>query len=266
MTFYTGGSERVRIDTSGNVGIGTSSPSGKFDLTGSLGKFTIDLSGTSVSLTYGSANYLRASSAGGNLRVGGYDFVSFETGSGFSERMRIGSSGNVLIGQTTAPNGERLGVYASTGWTASITSNVATTGTSLILNSIASQQFAAYFQTSTNVTAGYIYCSGGTTSYVTTSDYRLKENVAPMTGALATVAQLKPCTYTWKADGSDGEGFIAHELQAVCPQAVTGEKDAVDEDGNPKYQGVDTSFLVATLTAAIQELKAEFDAYKLSHP
>jgi len=64
---------------------------------------------------------------------------------------------------------------------------------------------------------------------------------------------LKPCTYKWNADDSDGEGFIAHELAEVVPQCVTGEKDAVDADGNPQYQGIDTSFLVATLTAAIQE-------------
>ena len=83
-----------------------------------------------------------------------------------------------------------------------------------------------------------------------------------MTGALAKVAALKPVTYKWNADGSDGEGFIAHELAEVCPHAVTGEKDAVDADGNPKYQGIDTSFLVATLTAAIQELKAEVDSLK----
>jgi hypothetical protein len=63
-------------------------------------------------------------------------------------------------------------------------------------------------------------------------------------------------------DGSDGQGFIAHELQAVVPDCVTGEKDAVSADGSPMYQGVDTSFLVATLVAAIQELKAEVDALK----
>jgi hypothetical protein len=77
-----------------------------------------------------------------------------------------------------------------------------------------------------------------------------------MTGALAKVAQLKPVTYKWNADGSDGEGFIAHELAEVVPQCVTGEKDAVDANGNPQYQGIDTSFLVATLTAAIQEQQA----------
>ncbi len=67
---------------------------------------------------------------------------------------------------------------------------------------------------------------------------------------------LKPCTYKWKVDGSDGQGFIAHELAEVAPQCVSGEKDAVDKDGNPIHQGIDTSFLVATLTCAIQELKA----------
>jgi hypothetical protein len=60
----------------------------------------------------------------------------------------------------------------------------------------------------------------------------------------------------WRCNGTDGQGFIAHELQEVCPEAVNGEKDAVDAEGNPVYQGIDTSFLVATLTAAIQEQQA----------
>jgi hypothetical protein len=105
--------------------------------------------------------------------------------------------------------------------------------------------------------------NSGTIAFNTTSDYRLKENIAPMMGALDKVARLKPVTYTWKLDGIPGEGFIAHELQDVIPDAVTGHKDAVDANGNPKYQGIDTSFLVATLTAAIQELKAELDTLKM---
>jgi hypothetical protein len=127
------------------------------------------------------------------------------------------------------------------------------------------------FYNSAGTEQGYISSTGsGTTTYSTSSDYRLKENIAPMTGALAKVAQLKPSTYTWKQDGSSGQGFIAHELQAIIPECVTREKDGVDADGNPKYQGVDTSFLVATLTAAIQEqqtiiesLKARLDAANL---
>jgi hypothetical protein len=94
----------------------------------------------------------------------------------------------------------------------------------------------------------------------------MKENVQPMTAALATIAQLKPVKYDWKAEFAGtrtaGQGFIAHELQAVVPDCVTGEKDAVDADGNPVYQGIDTSFLVATLTAALQELKAEVDSLR----
>ena len=77
-----------------------------------------------------------------------------------------------------------------------------------------------------------------------------------MAGALAKVQALKPVTYTFKDGGQVSQGFIAHELQAVIPDAVTGEKDAVKEDGSPAYQGVDVSFLVATLTAAIQEQQA----------
>jgi len=106
--------------------------------------------------------------------------------------------------------------------------------------------------------------------YSTTSDYRLKESVAPMTDALSKIAALKPVTYKWKSDGSDGQGFIAHELQEVFPEAVNGQKDAVegvvDENGNinyrPKYQGIDTSFVVATLVAAVQEINAELQAVK----
>ena len=83
-----------------------------------------------------------------------------------------------------------------------------------------------------------------------------------MTGALAKIAALKPVTYTWKVNGSAGQGFIAHELQEIVPDCVTGAKDAVDENGNVLPQGVDTSFLVATLVAAIQELKNEIDILK----
>lgn len=109
---------------------------------------------------------------------------------------------------------------------------------------------------------GNIGSNGSITQYNTTSDYRLKENIAPMTGALNKIQQLNPVTYTWKNTGIESQGFIAHELQSVIPECVTGEKDAVDENGEPKYQGIDTSFLVATLVKAIQELKAEVDELK----
>mgnify|MGYP003632750017 CR=1 FL=1 len=138
-----------------------------------------------------------------------------------------------------------------------------------------------------NGAVGSVTTSGSATAYNTSSDYRLKHDVAPMVGALERVNRLNPVTYKWNVDKSDGEGFLAHELQEVIPQCVTGEKDkmemeeyeispavpatydkenkeltpAIDavmgEREVPAYQGVDTSFLIATLTAAIQELSAK---------
>jgi len=127
---------------------------------------------------------------------------------------------------------------------------------------------AAYMQqfVNGNGTVGYIFINGSVTTFASISDYRLKENVVRLTNALDTINKLNPVTYDWIADKSKGQGFIAHELQAVVPDCVTGEKDAVNPDGSIKPQGVDTSFLVSTLTAAIQELNAKFDAYVASHP
>jgi hypothetical protein len=185
-----------------------------------------------------------------------------------TERMRIDASGNVGIGNSSP----------------SCPLDITTSGTAFT--------FSAKFNNG-NGNVGSITTSGSNTAFNTSSDYRLKENIAPMTGALGVVSQLKPVTYKWKSDGSDGQGFIAHELQAVVPDCVIGEKDGtriekyeispaipatLDEDGTviteaveavmgerevPAYQGIDTSFLVATLTAAIQEQQAMINELKL---
>lgn len=99
-------------------------------------------------------------------------------------------------------------------------------------------------------------------SFNTTSDYRLKEQVLPMEGALDRIMAANPVTYKWKSDGSAGEGFLAHELAEVVPLAVTGEKDAIDEDGKPKHQQVDYAKLTPVLLAGIQELVAEINTLK----
>jgi hypothetical protein len=166
-----------------------------------------------------------------------------------TERMRIDSSGNLLVGTTSQVLSGKFCLNYS-----------AATFNGIVLTSDTTGASGAMYFRNPNGSVGVITTSGSATTYGTSSDYRLKENIAPMTGALATVAQIKPVTYKWKADGSDGQGFIAHELQAIVPDCVVGEKDALDTDGNPKYQGVDTSFLVATLTAAIQEQQATINA------
>jgi len=166
------------------------------------------------------------------------------------EALRIDSSGTLLVGCTTTPAQNVQGILLASGSSQSYQKISHGTRTTT------AEYFYFY---NGNGQVGSISSNGSTTSYSTSSDYRLKNTIAPMTGALAKVAQLKPVTYKWKLDGSDGEGFIAHELAEVCPHAVTGAKDAVDADGKPVHQGIDTSFLVATLTAAIQELKAIID-------
>jgi hypothetical protein len=244
--------------SAGNVGIGTSSPTFKLDVhsaSGNLVRFFENASGSNRRIQFtnsGTVNTIESTTGSGSTNLA---FAIDGT-----ERMRIDSAGNLLLGSTANP------AFAQ-----------------FLIKQPASDPYArlARFET---VNAGtiealqFVKLSGGiaqvgsitmtttATAYITSSDYRLKENIAPMTGALAKVSTLKPCTYTWKEDGSEGQGFIAHELAEVVPDAVTGEKDAVNEDGSIKPQGIDTSFLVATLTAAIQELKAEFDEYKRTHP
>jgi hypothetical protein len=256
MVFGTNNTERMRIDSSGNVGIGTASPS-------SYGAFVVRKSNTAQGVTNASAQFSDAvnsalwighTSGAANLITESSNITfGFTNGSATTERMRIGSGGIVSVGTTLTDN--PLG-----GFVLYVASN--------------NSQFMIGHETGTgsgNYYAKFSYAGGtvgtisqnGTTAvaYNTSSDYRLKENIAPLTGALNKVSQLKPVSYTWKASPEEtGEGFIAHELAEVCPQAVTGEKDAVDADGNPQYQGIDTSFLVATLTAAIQELSAKNDA------
>lgn len=162
----------------------------------------------------------------------------------FTQAMTLDASGNLLVGTTSAGANNTNSVQ--------INKEIGAIG---IQHLSGTPHTSVYLQL--NYAGGGIgsITQSGTTgvSYNTSSDYRLKHDIAPMQGAMTRIAALKPVTYKWDADGSDGEGFIAHELAEVCPSAVTGEKDAVDADGKPIYQGIDTSFLVATLVAAIQE-------------
>jgi hypothetical protein len=280
------GSGQFYKDASGNVGIGTASPAStklhSYQTSGSTIAGLFQTNQTDAFATFQGST----TSALTTVRIGatGDNLVAYAGG---SERMRIDSSGNLLVGTTTTSiagttlAGKGIGQSADySGTYAQAINSSSTTG---------NQLFVAFGRGGSS--CGYIISTGtNSTSFGTSSDYRLKENIAPMTGALAKVSALKPVTYNWKEDGTASQGFIAHELQEICPEAVVGEKDAVrmqryeispaipaeiDEDGKtikeaveavmgerevPAYQGIDTSFLVATLTAAIQELKSIVDA------
>lgn len=111
-----------------------------------------------------------------------------------------------------------------------------------------------------NGAIGSISTSGSATAYNTSSDYRLKENIEPVADGITRLKQLNPSRFNFKADPERTvDGFIAHEVQAVVPEAITGEKDAEDDDGNPIYQGIDQSKLVPLLTAALQEAIAKIE-------
>jgi len=120
-------------------------------------------------------------------------------------------------------------------------------------------QIAVFYSDLTAV--GSISVTASATAYNTSSDYRLKENLAPITGAVDRVNALQPRRFNFIAEPHKiVDGFVAHEVSDIVPEAITGEKDAVDADGNPEYQGIDQSKLVPLLTAAIQELTARIEA------
>jgi hypothetical protein len=259
LAFHTAGTEDMRIDSSGNVGIGTTSPTNKLTVTDSVssivainattrgGVVRAQQNGTTLAHYGVSGTFLGDTSA--DAMVAATNNVVFYTNNSGTERMRIDTSGNLLVGATSFGTTGKSNLYfapaSQYGMVFAVASNTFSNGYIRFQNAAGSQ-------------IGQIISNdgGSSTTYATSSDYRLKENIAPMTGALNTVSQLKPVTYKWKSTGEESQGFIAHELQAVVPECVTGEKDAVDKDGNPDYQGIDTSFLVATLTAAIQEQQA----------
>jgi hypothetical protein len=243
-TFNTGVNLAV---SSGNVGIGTSSPARRLDVRGGLGmQVNEDGSGTKVIS-------MRSDFAGAGpaINVTTNDPLLFLTNN--TERARIDTSGNLLVGRTSNIGTSRFVVESN----AATLNPVSISNT----NTVAGGDYAIIFYRNGSI-VGSIQTTLSATQFVTSSDYRLKHDIQPMTGALAKVAALKPVTHKWNADNSESQGFIAHELQAVVPECVTGEKDAVDTEGNPVYQGIDTSFLVATLTAAIQEQQAMIEELK----
>jgi len=241
LGFSTNGTNAVYIDSSQNVGVGTTAPQQRLGIKAASNVPQLYLIQDNVAndgwkmfadSTAGTLNWLRTSS--------GSD----------SEKMRITNGGFLCINKTSTQYSETLSI--GTANNQGIHINETTNSSNINIQ---------YFTKGTGFTnIGAIYYNGSVMAYQTTSDYRLKENVTPIVNALNKISLLKPVAYTWKDNQQSGEGFLAHELQEHFPDAVSGTKDEVDENGKPKYQGMDSSVLIATMVKAIQEQQATITA------
>jgi hypothetical protein len=249
------GAERMRIDSAGNVGIGTSSPARKFHVSGSSTVAQIESSTTGV--------FLELKNSGGNAAyVGSTSGSNLVVETGGSERMRIDSSGNLLVGTTG---------IAISGYAASRT-QVNTGGNSqgIVLDNISGSggyvgiitrpdstttYDAARFLNSSSSVVGSISVSTVSTLYNTTSDQRLKENIQDAAPASSLIDSLQVRQYNWKSDGTHQRyGFVAQELLTVAPEAV-------HQPADPEaMMAVDYSKLVPMLVKEIQSLRQRLAA------
>jgi hypothetical protein len=267
MRIRTAGVERMRITSSGNVGIGTISPIGRFTVIHGASRMFFRDNGVTSELLLtsenGGAGALYFGDYADTVR-GGIVYNSADNSLQFrgynnTERMRISSGGVVRIGQTTSddPSGSNVrGVAIANGYISAAMDN----GNAAVFGRRGSDGGCVLFRRQTT-NVGSITVNGSSTAYNTSSDYRLKENVVDLDGAIDRVKQLAPKRFNFIVDADTTvDGFLAHEAQAIVPEAVTGTHNEVDDDGNAVMQGIDQSKLVPLLTAALQEAIAKIEA------
>ena len=259
--------QAMTLTANGDLALGTTSAVAKLDVRGN-GYFETSANPTNAFVMQ-LTNQTTTSNNGCRLSFDAYNIgsasvgipsgsasLAFYTNGNTTERARIDSSGNLLVGTTsTAITANGFKVFSG-GNFYSVENSGTTSATYNKSNYTTGTEYFEDFRLA-NTTVGSISANGSTTSYNTTSDHRLKDVVGAVTGSGERIDALKPVNYTWKSDGSAARGFLAHEFQEVYASSVTGTKDAVDEEGNPIYQQMQasTTEVIADLVAEIQSLR-----------
>ena len=264
----TANTTAVTVDSSQKVGIGETSPlgilhikegdSGVSSVSGDADQLVIENnaeSGISILAPTNSASRIAFGDSDNN-KIGqiyynhSSNFMKFDVNN--AEAMRIDSSGNLLVGTTISGNAGGISLLPN---------NSEGAGTIVFDRSNTTATSVALAFENNNSGVGFIKYTNTSTSYNTTSDHRLKENVTADWDATTRLKQLNPVRFNFIADADTTvDGFLAHEVQSVVPEAITGTHNEVDDDGNPVYQGIDQSKLVPLLVKTIQELEARITA------
>ena len=237
------------LSTVGSVGIGTSSPDAMLHLeSANSPRLRLEDTTNTVKLDMFVGD---STSLIGNTTYHHLTFMTNDT-----ERMRVDRQGTIYAGRTSTVDG-------SVFYRAQLQINDGERG--VVTQGAVSGNVFHYVFRNNNGSVGSIVTNGSGTSYNTSSDYRLKENVDYTWDATTRLKQLKPARFNFIADPDIVvDGFIAHELATVIPESVTGTKDEIDADGNPVMQGIDQSKLVPLLCKTILELEARITALEAS--
>jgi len=273
MYFQVNGSDRIVIKDNGQVGIGTASPSSKLSVDGDIKLQSSTATAKSILFSSPASNWgpqdssIKFTPADGTNAATSLSFNLWDGLTNTIERMRITSGGDVLVNSTAVTYGEKFKV-ANSGASANTalfyfngTDNRASIVSRHDGSSGITNREHIIFLNSSGTGVGNIAVNGTLTSFNTTSDYRLKEDLQEFNG-LEKVQSIKIYNYQWKGSETRMDGVLAHELAEVLPYAVYGEKDEVDENGNDKMQAVDYSKIVPVLIKAIQEQQEQIDSLK----
>ena len=259
VTIETGGSERARVVSDGKVGIGITSPEALTHIAGATADADGALGSMSPQLIIEGGNNNNPLEIGmDNSGATAIAFLQSRNKSAGAQTLALNpAGGNVVIGTTNSnpvSNNVAGMLFAASSGAGQFSR---TDNPALFLNRGNNGIIQQFYRAGSAV--GYISVTTTATSYSTSSDHRLKENVVDLTGAIDRVKTLAPKRFNFLADpDTTVDGFLAHEVTAV-PEAILGTHNQVDDDGNPVYQGIDQSKLVPLLTAALQEAIAKIE-------